>query len=192
VNASVKRDEYGFIVAKIPTGQIPVGPDSFAFPINVQQVFFADNDSHRNWKVVCRVDVRSRRSALQFAIDDSDVLHIGRDADFVGLSREFGNNNVFHGVIPDPEVVYIPEMRQWELWKNSRLNYIHSKKKEGGSISHEDMIAGSVYCNYAICAWYPTTKARSAVGVMECTMYLTVGHMLGTLYILNKIEVVAS
>jgi hypothetical protein len=112
VNASVKRDEYGFIVAKIPTGQIPVGPDSFAFPINVQQVFFADNDSHRNWKVVCRVDVRSRRSALQFAIDDSDVLHIGRDADFVGLSREFGNNNVFHGVIPDPEVVYIPEMRQ--------------------------------------------------------------------------------
>lgn len=34
-NATVKRDEYGFTLAKVPSEERPVGPDLFAFPINV-------------------------------------------------------------------------------------------------------------------------------------------------------------
>jgi hypothetical protein len=81
-NAIVKRDEYGFTLAKVPRNENPVGPESFAFPINVQQVFFSDEDGDPDWKVVCRVDVRSRRSPLQFAVDDSEVLGIDHADDF--------------------------------------------------------------------------------------------------------------
>jgi hypothetical protein len=62
-----------------------------------------------NWKVVCRVDVHSRRSPLQFVVDDSEVLNIGRDAEFHGLNRDYGYNGVLPENAPEPEVVYIPE-----------------------------------------------------------------------------------
>jgi hypothetical protein len=38
-NAIVRRDDYGFTLAKVPKGEITIGPDSFSFPINMQQVF---------------------------------------------------------------------------------------------------------------------------------------------------------
>jgi hypothetical protein len=37
-----------------------VGLESFAFPINVQQVFYCDAEENSAWKVVCRMDIRSR------------------------------------------------------------------------------------------------------------------------------------
>jgi hypothetical protein len=109
---TVKQDDCGFTLAKVPQGHTPVGPESFAFPINVQQVFYSVDEVDTNWKVVCRVDVRSRRSQLQFAVDDSEVLNIGRDAEFTGLNREFGNNDVVPGIVPDPKPVYIPNLSE--------------------------------------------------------------------------------
>jgi hypothetical protein len=35
-NCIVKRDEYGFTLARLPRGDSRIGPESFAFPINVQ------------------------------------------------------------------------------------------------------------------------------------------------------------
>jgi hypothetical protein len=59
---------------------------------------------------------------LHFAIDDNHVLNIGRDADFCGLNREFGLNDVVLGNVPEPKIVYFPELassvsevqRPWE------------------------------------------------------------------------------
>jgi hypothetical protein len=109
---TVKRDDYGFTLAKVPQGHTLVGPESFAFPINVQQVFYSADEVDTNWKVVCRVDVRSRRSQLQFAVDDSEILNIGRDAEFTRLNREFGNNDIVPGIVPDPKPIYIPDLSE--------------------------------------------------------------------------------
>jgi hypothetical protein len=109
-NATVKRDEYGFTLAKVPRNENPVGPESFAFPINVQQVFFSDKDGDPDWKVVCRVDVRSRRSPLQFAVDDNEVLGIGRDDDFQGLNRDYGDNCAVPGEVPEPQTVFVTDI----------------------------------------------------------------------------------
>jgi hypothetical protein len=109
-NPTLKRDEYGFTLAKVPQGQNLVGLDSFTFPINVQQVFFATESGQPKWKVVCKVDVRSRRSPLQFTADESEVLNGGRDGDFEGLTAEYRNYDVVPGVVPDLETVYMPEL----------------------------------------------------------------------------------
>jgi hypothetical protein len=89
------------------------GSESFAFPVNVQQVFFPEDCDHPQWKVVYRVDVRSRRTPLHFAVDKSEVLGIGRDADFDGFTRDYRNNVGVPGVVPDPETVYLPDSDMW-------------------------------------------------------------------------------
>jgi hypothetical protein len=44
-NPTVKRDDFGFSMVNLSySALIPLGPMSFAFSINIQQVFFA-NDS---------------------------------------------------------------------------------------------------------------------------------------------------
>jgi hypothetical protein len=109
-HATVKRDDYGFTLAKVPSGESPIGLESFAFPINVQQVFFSDEEGDPDWKVVLQVDVCSRRSPLEFAMDGSDILSIGHDNDFDGLSREYESSGVVLGEVPDPTSVYLLEM----------------------------------------------------------------------------------
>jgi hypothetical protein len=109
-NATVRRDDYGFTLAKVPKKEIIIGPDSFSFPINVQQVFFADEEGDRDWKIVCRLDIRSRRSPLHIAVDESDVLNSGRNADFVGLNTDFGNYDVVPGEVLPPETVFMLEL----------------------------------------------------------------------------------
>jgi hypothetical protein len=73
-------------------------------------VFFSDVEGDPEWKVVSRVDVRSRRSPLEFTADDSEVLSIGNDSDFDGLIWEYGENDVVPGEVPEPEDVFIPEV----------------------------------------------------------------------------------
>jgi hypothetical protein len=84
-NATIQRDGYGFTVAKLPGPNSHVSPESFAFSINVQQVFYCNAEENSAWKVVCHVDIRSRRSALQFAADENE-------ADYDGLITDFGND----------------------------------------------------------------------------------------------------
>jgi hypothetical protein len=76
----------------------------------VQQVFFADEEGDHDLKIVCRVDVRSSRSPLHFAMDESDILNIERDVDFVGLNTDFGNYDIVPGEVPPPETVFMPEL----------------------------------------------------------------------------------
>jgi hypothetical protein len=66
-NATIQRDGYSFIVAKLPGPDSRVGSKFFAFPINIQQVFYCDAKENSAWKVVYRVDVRSKtiRSAVR-------------------------------------------------------------------------------------------------------------------------------
>jgi hypothetical protein len=62
------------------------------------------------WKVVCRVDVRSKRLPLHFVVDDSHVLNIDRDADFCGQNREFRLNDVVPGNVRELKIMYILEL----------------------------------------------------------------------------------
>jgi hypothetical protein len=82
--ATIERDDYGFTRANFST-MIRMSADSFAFPIHCQQVFFSKDHQKPGWKVVCRVDVRGRRSELQFPRNDIELLAVGVDNDFLGL-----------------------------------------------------------------------------------------------------------
>jgi hypothetical protein len=109
-NATIQRDGYGFTVAKLPGPNSHVSPESFAFSINVQQVFYCNAEENSAWKVVCHVDIRSRRSALQFAADENEAFGIGNDADYDALITDFGNDLEVPGEVFVPEQVYIPDM----------------------------------------------------------------------------------
>jgi hypothetical protein len=43
-------------------------------------------------------------------VDESDVLNIERDADFVGLNTDFKNYDVVPGEVPPPEIVFMLEL----------------------------------------------------------------------------------
>jgi hypothetical protein len=44
---------------------------------------------------------------VQFAVDESEVLGIGRYSDFQVLIREYGNNDVVPGEVPQAETIFI-------------------------------------------------------------------------------------
>ena len=89
MNAKVERDRYGFLVGNF-TRPMYVGPKSFVFPTQCQQVFFSNNENWNaecggDWKVVCSIDVRGRRGNLDMYRPDIEMLTLGRDEDFDGL-----------------------------------------------------------------------------------------------------------
>ena len=55
--ATMKQDEYGFTLVRFDQ-HFPYSANSFAFPIHVQQVFFADDISNPGWKVVLQKERR--------------------------------------------------------------------------------------------------------------------------------------
>jgi hypothetical protein len=127
---TVRRDDYGFTLAKVPERETQLRPDSFAFSINVQQVLFLDEGRDREWEVVCRVDVRSRHSPLQFATDDSIILNVERNEDFEGLNTDYGNYNFIPREIPPPETIYLLEMSP------------HRQKADTAETDEEGRLAG--------------------------------------------------
>ena len=56
--ATMKRDEYGFTIINFER-LILYSAQSFAFPLHIEQVFFAPNMAKRGWKVVLRKEPRS-------------------------------------------------------------------------------------------------------------------------------------
>lgn len=69
---TMKRDEHGFMSVNFADqNNIPLGPQSFAFPIHVHQVFYVQDDGP--WKVVCKVEVRGSRGARAFADEDDEA-----------------------------------------------------------------------------------------------------------------------
>jgi len=68
-NATMKKDEFGFTLVKI--GRIAsVGPNSFAFPAQVNQVFFSRCPKSTEWVAVLNVYPRARR--VEFEGEDID------------------------------------------------------------------------------------------------------------------------
>ncbi len=59
-SATVKKDEYGFILINFGS-LIPIWNQTFAFPLHVDQVFFSNDPKERGWKVVVRKEPCGRR-----------------------------------------------------------------------------------------------------------------------------------
>ena len=69
---TMKRDQHGFQSMNFaPNCILPLGPHSFAFPIHIQQVFFAADEGP--WKVVCKADVQGNRRGRAFAEEHEDA-----------------------------------------------------------------------------------------------------------------------
>lgn len=84
-SATVKRDEWGFTIANF-SQTIPFGRESFAFPSQVQQVFYADCSEDPAWKIVIRTDPRGKRVVASDVDSTSGQLFAhGRDNEFAGL-----------------------------------------------------------------------------------------------------------
>lgn len=84
-NATVKKDEWRFTLANF-NSLLPFGNESFAFPINCDQVFFSDAKDEPGWKVVLRTEVRGRRidNDMEDA-EEVEMFRMGDDVDFQGL-----------------------------------------------------------------------------------------------------------
>jgi hypothetical protein len=84
--AIMKRDEYGFTLIKFYR-QIPYSADLFAFPLQVQQIFFVDEVDNYEWKVVLRRESRGIRVASTLEErPELQSLSIGRDSKHSGLT----------------------------------------------------------------------------------------------------------
>ena len=87
-NPTTKQDDFGFTMVNFShSALIPLGPMSFVFPINIQQVYYANDSDLSDWKILCRVDVRGRRGGRHFALSNLDgLLSVGPDCDFRGFN----------------------------------------------------------------------------------------------------------
>lgn len=83
--ATVKKDSLGFTIANFAQ-TIPFGRDSFAFPLQVEQVFFCECAEAPGWKVVVQTEPRGKRVvASPEDIEGGLLFHHGRDNEFPGL-----------------------------------------------------------------------------------------------------------
>ena len=84
-NATMKKDRWGFNLANF-LQPLPFGPESFAFPMHVEQIFFADAREDPGWKVILRREVRSRRVHGNVgAFEDRGIFYVGEDVEQEGL-----------------------------------------------------------------------------------------------------------
>ena len=86
----MKKDKYGFTIASFAK-KIPIGPESFAVPMHIDQVFCSPDPQK---------EVRSRR--VEAHIDqeaDEGFLSVGADNDFSGLRapENIDKTIPFHG-----------------------------------------------------------------------------------------------
>lgn len=100
-SATVKKDEWGFTIANF-SRTIPFGRDSFAFPSQVQQVFYADCLGDPGWKIVIRTEPRGKRV-------------VATDDDFTGGQLfATGRDNIFSGLQTPETLSEAPEIRSRE------------------------------------------------------------------------------
>lgn len=83
--ATMKRDEYGFTTVNFQR-LIPHSAQSFAFPLHIEQVFFAHDVAKRGWEVVLRKEPRAVRVfSKQQRTDEVQCTALGKNSDFPGL-----------------------------------------------------------------------------------------------------------
>lgn len=84
-HATMKRDDYGFSLVNFDR-LVPLSAESFAFPLHVEQVFFADDLNNHGWKVVLRKEPRGARViSTRDSIPDIGCLSLGNMGDHCGL-----------------------------------------------------------------------------------------------------------
>jgi hypothetical protein len=83
--ATMKRDDYGFTIVNFDR-LIPFSAQSFAFPLHIEQVFFAPDVAKCGWEVVLRKEPRGVRVfSKQQRTDEVQCIALGRTSDFPGL-----------------------------------------------------------------------------------------------------------
>jgi hypothetical protein len=83
--ATMKRDDYGFTTVNFER-LIPYSAQSFAFPLHIEQVFFAPDVAKRGWEVVLRSEPRGVRLFSNHQLtDEVQCISLGRACDFPGL-----------------------------------------------------------------------------------------------------------
>ena len=103
-NATMKRDSWGFNLANF-SQPLPFGPESFAFSMHVEQVFFAHAREDPGWKVVLRKEVRSRRvHGNMGAFEDGGMFSMGENDDHEGLRAP--------EIIPEENAAALPTGRR--------------------------------------------------------------------------------
>ena len=85
-NVTMKRDDYVFSQVNFDR-LMSISAESFAFPLHVEHVFFADNLKNHRWKVVLR---KEPRGAIVVSKNDSMAfircLSLGNIGEHSGLS----------------------------------------------------------------------------------------------------------
>jgi len=83
--ATMKRDDYGFTTVNFGR-LIPYSAQSFAFPLHIEQVFFAPDVAKCGWEVVMRKEPRGVRSfSKHHRTEEVQCISLGRTCDFPGL-----------------------------------------------------------------------------------------------------------
>jgi hypothetical protein len=83
--ATVKRDDYGFTTVNFDR-LIPYSAQSFAFPLHIEQVFFAPDVAKCGWEVVLRREPRGvRLFSNDQRADEVQCISLGTTSDFAGL-----------------------------------------------------------------------------------------------------------
>lgn len=91
-SATMKRDPYGFTLVNFDR-LIPFSAQSFAFPLHIEQVFFADDINNPGWKVVLRKEVRGVRvESSKDAMPEIQCLSLGNDTEHAGLQPSTNPN----------------------------------------------------------------------------------------------------
>jgi len=83
--ATMKKDKWGFTLVNF-NSVLPFGPESFAFSMHIDQMYFADAREEPGWKVILCKEVRGQRVYGNHGVSkDRPLFAIGEDDDHEGL-----------------------------------------------------------------------------------------------------------
>ena len=99
--ATMKRDDYGFTIVNFER-LIPYSAQSFAFPLHIEQVFFAPDVAKRGWEVVLCRELRSVWSFSKHQVtEEVQCISLGRTCDFPELEAI----GLDEGIIPKTPIL---------------------------------------------------------------------------------------
>jgi hypothetical protein len=88
-----------------------LGPDCFAFPIHVQQVFYSKDSKGLDWRTAIKVEVRGRRGDREYALEEEGGLFaVGHDSHFEGLLPQRGAERIHLEMDEDGDHVVIVDV----------------------------------------------------------------------------------
>lgn len=150
--SSYVRDNDGFLVVNFKNN---VSLDSYVFPVQCTQVFYAEDDLHApgsDWRVVLRKEARSKRK-----MEEDDDVFISTNVEAAGMVPSFSLSE--HPVEPDLTGVIIlndvdnaialqgfeKERRRPLRQKATAANDVPVRKKKGGNTITETKIGNRLY-----------------------------------------------